>query len=92
MDRQIILDLEKAERHVRDGAVLLQQQREILGGMLVRGDDVTVVKAFMAECEISQEMHIADRDRLLKMLAESQPKWGHNGEWPRCADSESQAD
>ena len=67
----ILEHLAKAERHVRDGALLLQEQREIMQGMLLRGEDVTLARELMAESERTQALHLADRDRLRKALAQA---------------------
>ena len=72
MDRQTLLNqLAQQERRAREGALLLQQQREIFQAMISRGEDVTAAKTLLEECERTQATYVADRDRLRKLLAQS---------------------
>ena len=68
MDRQQTQEhLAEAERHVAEGERLLERQRELLAQL--RANLATAVAA-VAECENSQRLHVADRDRLRKALDE----------------------
>jgi hypothetical protein len=73
MDRQMIADhLELAERHVSQGALHLEKQRQIIATLIEGGHDVRQAKDLLSVLEETQALHVADRDRLRKL--NRQPK------------------
>ena len=72
MDRQTIIDhLELAERHVSAGKLLVEDQRRRVAEHVRKGRSVSVSEALLEQFEKVLEMHIADRDRLLGELRNS---------------------
>ena len=52
----------------------MAEQRELIEKMVREGQNVTAARSLLEECEQTQTLHIADRDRLRKLLAESVPR------------------
>jgi hypothetical protein len=72
MDKTMILDhLALAERHVTEGLGRIARQKQVIINLMDGGHDTTVARSLLATFEDVLEMHIADRDRLKKELAES---------------------
>jgi hypothetical protein len=72
MDRSRLLDhLVLAERHVAEGTRHLSRQREIVAGMEAAGHDSALACDVLRTFEATQAAHIADRDRILRELAEA---------------------
>jgi hypothetical protein len=72
MDRALIEQhLALAEKHVRDGEVILVRQREVLANLARDGHDTSRASQILQEFEDVQQMHIADRERLRRELAEA---------------------
>jgi hypothetical protein len=74
MDRQMILDhLGKAEQHVALGYQHIERQRALVEQLVRDGhaDEATRAAELLARFEEMQTLHIADRDRLRKELAEN---------------------
>jgi uncharacterized protein (DUF3084 family) len=57
--------LAEAERHVAEGQQLLARQRELIQRLRT---NLAAALTALEQCEHSQKMHIADRDRLKKAL------------------------
>jgi hypothetical protein len=71
MDRQTIAaHLDQAERHARQGAVHVQNQRTLLADLHRGGHDTTEASSLLRRFEELQSLHVADRDRLRRELAE----------------------
>lgn len=71
MDRALIMDhLAKAERHIAQGRKHIAQQIEIIISLENLGHNTGMAKSLLANFEAIQQMHIADRDRLKKELAD----------------------
>jgi hypothetical protein len=71
MDKAMILDhLAMAERHVVQGRRHIAQQMQIVINLENGGHDTTVARSLLINFEDAQRMHIADRDRLVKELAD----------------------
>jgi cell division protein FtsX len=74
MDRQMILDhLTQAEGHVALGEERITRQREILANLTRDGHREAASRAaeLLAQFEQTQTLHISDRDRLRRELAEN---------------------
>ena len=63
-----MLQLSKAERRVTEGSKLLAEQRALIKKMTEAGQEVTAAQSLLSECERMQEGHVADRDRLRRLL------------------------
>jgi hypothetical protein len=71
-DKSMILDhLELARRHVAEGEEHIVRQRAIVAGLERDGHDTFEAKASLAQFEELYRLHVADRDRLEKELAEA---------------------
>ena len=71
-----MLQLGKAERRVTEGSKLLAEQRALIKKMTDEGQDVTAAQSLLTECERMQESHVADRDRLRRLLLGDAPVSG----------------
>ena len=67
----IIDHLEQAERHVRQGAVHLQNQRALIERLETGGHDTKESRRLLQQFEEMQALHVGDRDRLRETLAQS---------------------
>ncbi len=67
------MQLATAEEHVALGALHIARQKQIIAEFEACGRDSTSARELLATFEDSQGMHIADRDRLRKELADSAP-------------------
>ena len=77
MDReQTLQHLAEAEHHVAIGADHVARQRELIARLQRDGHDAAQAKQLLEQFEQLQQMHIADRDRLLAMVE----KAGEGGE------------
>lgn len=71
MDRALTLaHLELAERHVARGYEHIASQIRIIASLADGGHDTAVAEKLLATFETVQQMHLADRDRLKKELAD----------------------
>jgi hypothetical protein len=71
-DRQMIIDhLALAERHVAEGELIVEGQRRRIAEQICRGHSIELSEALLEQFEKVLEMHITDRDRLLKELNEN---------------------
>jgi hypothetical protein len=71
MDQNMILDhLAIVRRHVAKGEQIVARQREIIARLESAGCDVSDAKRLLLQFEELQSLHVADRDRLEKVLAE----------------------
>jgi hypothetical protein len=71
MDRATIeLHLASAEEHVALGADTVERQREIIAKLAHEGHDPSEARRMLVYFEEQLTMHIAERDRLKKELAE----------------------
>lgn len=69
MDRHAIsAHLEQAEHHVRQGAVHVANQRNLIADLDRDGHDTTDARALLRQFEELQELHVADRGRLRQEL------------------------
>lgn len=65
MDRALVLThLTQAERHVSDGTALLARQRTLILRLRLLGYDTATAENLLQLFNETQDMHIADRDRL----------------------------
>jgi hypothetical protein len=72
MDREMILEhLEQAERHVRQGAVHIENQRTLVADLERQGQDTARSRSLLRQFEQMQELHVADRDRLRQELLDT---------------------
>jgi hypothetical protein len=69
----VVDHLTKANRHVAEAERHVAQQREIVAQLEREGHDYSDAKELLARFEELQALHIADRDRLQRELAEIQP-------------------
>jgi hypothetical protein len=71
MDKAMIRDhLALAERHVAQGYRHIAQQKQIINDLENGGHDTTTARSLLGSFEDVLRMHIADRDRLKRELAE----------------------
>lgn len=71
MDKTMILDhLALAERHVAQGRRHVAHQKQIISDLENGGHDTAVARSLLLNFKDVLKMHIADRDRLKKELAE----------------------
>ena len=71
MDRQLILiHLAAASRHAADDEKHVANQRALVERMKSKNQDFSVAEQVLRDFEHSLAMHIADRNRLEKQLAE----------------------
>lgn len=59
-----------AERHVAQGRKHLASQMQVIIDLENSGHDTAVARRLLVSFEDAQRMHIADRDRLKKELAD----------------------
>jgi len=72
MDRATILEnLGLAEKHIGEGERQLRLQRELIAESRRAGQDVTEAEALLKSSEKAQQLHFADRSRLLRELSEN---------------------
>ena len=72
MDRVVIKDhLALAQRHVVQGRRHIARQKQIIVTLRKGGHDTAMARSLLINFEDAQKMHIADRDRLKKELAQS---------------------
>ena len=72
MDKAMIMDhLALAERHVAQGRRHIAHQKQIIIDLNNAGHDTAVAQSLLIDFEDVLRMHIADRDRLKKELAEN---------------------
>jgi hypothetical protein len=62
--------LEDAEMRVQRGQRNIDHQREVISALELDGQDATIAKALLKIFEKANEIHVADRDRLIKELAD----------------------
>jgi hypothetical protein len=71
MDRNMILEhLAMVRRHVARGEQIVARQREIIARLERAGCDTSDAKRLLLQFEELQSLHVADRERLEKMLSE----------------------
>ncbi len=71
MDRKLLMDhLAQCRRHVAMGEQHIDSQRELVSKIERDGRDSTEARRLLATFEELQDLHIADRDRLEKELAD----------------------
>jgi hypothetical protein len=71
MDKAMILEhLALAERHIAQGRRTIAHQKQIILDLKNGGHDTTMARSLLASFKDIQKMHIADRDRLKKELAD----------------------
>jgi hypothetical protein len=69
MDReQLLQHLAQAEDHVATGIEHIERQQKVIAELERDGHDLTQAKALLDQFEQLQQMHVADRDRLLRNL------------------------
>ena len=72
MDKAMIQDhLEQARRHVADGDKHVARQRKLVAKLDRDGHDSREARRLLQQFEELQRLHIGDRDRLVKKLAEN---------------------
>ena len=65
----LIDHLALAERHVAEGATILERQRALIKERSRAGQSVEDAEELLRSMEETQEMHIADRERIRRELA-----------------------
>jgi hypothetical protein len=71
MDRAMVEEqLAVAERHAAEAEKHVARQREVIAEMEQDAADTALAKALLVEFERLGGIHIAERDRLRKMLAD----------------------
>ena len=74
MDRaRLEQHLALVERHVGQGEAIIARQRQIVDELERDGHDIEQARALLAPFLESQELHIADRDRLRGELGLGEP-------------------
>ena len=75
MHRRAMIEdhLAQAERHVTAGERCIAQQRARVAALGRDGHDTTESLLLLGQFQEVQELHVADRDRLRKELAECGP-------------------
>ena len=72
MKRDLLNDhLVQAERHIVEGRDHVERQRQIVEGVVRRGENADRSKALLELFESTLETHVEERDRLRNKLAES---------------------
>ena len=72
MDRVLLEDhLAQAERHIAEGKVHVERQRQIVDEVVRRGGDARRSTALLNVFEDTLAAHVEERDRLRSELAES---------------------
>jgi hypothetical protein len=70
MDRQTMLQhLAMAERHVTEGEIHLSRQRPLIAELDRDGHDIADARTILATMLETQQLHVEDRDRMLKELS-----------------------
>ena len=70
--RGTLLDhLALAERHIAEGSVIIDKQKLLITELQRDGHDTDKSRALLHQFEQIQELHIADRERLIAELAKS---------------------
>ena len=73
MEREMLMEhLSQAERHVAEGMMHVERQRNLVENLARDGHDTTQSEGTLKQFEETLALHIQVRDRLLKELAESQ--------------------
>jgi hypothetical protein len=73
VDREMIMEhLSTAERHVAEGEMHVERQRILVENLARDRHDTKQAEALLKQFEEVLALHMQDRDRLLKELAESQ--------------------
>ncbi len=71
MKRALLLQhLAQAERHVAEGERHLVRQEELIAELDRDGHDTKDARAILQTLRTSQALHLQDRDRILRELAE----------------------
>jgi hypothetical protein len=71
MDREKLRRyLNQTEKHIASSNQLVTDQRALIARLEERGYDTAQSKTTLAHLEQMRELHIADRDRLSRMLSE----------------------
>lgn len=69
MDRVTIEQhLAEAERHIEQGAAVLERQQTVIAQLEHDGHDTTLARELLSQFEQIQSVHIIDRDRLTREL------------------------
>ena len=63
--------LAMAERHIAQGTAIIEKQKLLILELERDGHDITRPLALLHQFEDLQELHLADRDRLVAELAEA---------------------
>ncbi|MBV9695738.1 MAG: hypothetical protein JO005_02290 [Gammaproteobacteria bacterium] len=58
----------QAEVHIAAGEDLIARQQVLLSRLRARADDTALAEDVLRHMRISQMLHVADRDRLRKLL------------------------
>ena len=61
-----------AERHVADGEEVIAKQLKLIAELKAKGLDTRTSEALLKEFEITQALHVGDRNRLRKELANAE--------------------
>jgi hypothetical protein len=73
LDREMIMEhLSTADRHVAEGEMHVERQRILVENLARDRHDTKQAEALLKQFEEVLALHMQDRDRLLKELAESQ--------------------
>ena len=62
--------LTEAERHIVEGQRHIAQQERLIAHLQDQGHDTATARTLLASFRLSQEQHVAHRDRILRELAE----------------------
>jgi hypothetical protein len=69
MDRELVQEhLHLAERHVAQGAELVERQRRLIEKLESDGHDTTAARTILRTLEDTQAIHVADCERLSEQL------------------------
>ena len=72
MQRHVLQEhLAQAERHVADGAAIIDRQKSLILELERDGHDTSRSRALLCQFEEIQQLHVADRDRLKTELLDT---------------------
>ncbi len=72
MNRAALLQhLARAEAHIATSEKNVRRQRELVAELERDGHDVAVARKLLGEFEKLQAMHLADRDRIIRLLSQT---------------------
>ncbi|MBV8806488.1 MAG: hypothetical protein JO042_15635 [Sinobacteraceae bacterium] len=69
MDRALLIEhLTQAERHIAEGVVCLERQRDLIADLARGGHDTSQAEVLLLEFEHSQTLYVASYDQIREEL------------------------